>query len=65
VVIEKSDHGSDRRKQYFILGCERGGVYKETNKKLKREDTRSRKQGCPFGPHGYFMASKESNLIVA
>jgi hypothetical protein len=26
VVILKSDYRSDRRKQYFVLGCERGGV---------------------------------------
>jgi hypothetical protein len=29
VVIEKSDNGSDWRKKYFVLGCERGGLYKE------------------------------------
>ncbi|KAK2410665.1 hypothetical protein QL285_046018 [Trifolium repens] len=27
-VIEKSDNGNHNRKSYFILGCERGGVYK-------------------------------------
>jgi hypothetical protein len=59
VVILKSDYGSDRRKQYFVLGCERGGVYKLNNKKLKFEDTRMRKCGCPFRLHGYFHASEE------
>ena len=37
MVIEKSDNGNHNRKPYFILGCERGGVYKEPKRKLKRE----------------------------
>ena len=39
MVIEKSDNGNHNRKPYFILGCERGGVYKEPKRKLKRDDT--------------------------
>jgi hypothetical protein len=35
VVIVKSDYDSFGRKQYFLLGCEKGGAYKSTNKKSK------------------------------
>jgi hypothetical protein len=28
IVIEKSDNSADRRKKYFALGYERGGLYK-------------------------------------
>jgi hypothetical protein len=48
MVIEKSDKGNgDRRKPFFILGCERGGVYKEPKRKLKRDDTSTSKCECP------------------
>nr|XP_004487787.1 uncharacterized protein LOC101493994 [Cicer arietinum] len=53
VVITNSDHGSNCRKQFFVLGCERGGVYKGTKKKLKREKTGSCKCDCPFRLRGY------------
>jgi hypothetical protein len=43
MVIEKSDNGSNKRKAYFILGCERGGEYKESKRKGKRDDTATRK----------------------
>jgi len=48
----------------FMLRCERGVKYKGRKKKLKREDTSSRKCGCPFRLHGYFSASKQWNLSV-
>ncbi|KAK2377648.1 hypothetical protein QL285_078298 [Trifolium repens] len=35
IVIVKSDYDSFGRKQYFMLGCEKGGAYKSTNKKSK------------------------------
>jgi hypothetical protein len=37
IVIEKSDKGSDRRKPFFVLGCERGDVYKEPKRKLRKK----------------------------
>ncbi|WJX16270.1 hypothetical protein P8452_06321 [Trifolium repens] len=38
IIISKSDNGSDKRKQTLVLGCERGGVYRESKKKLKGQD---------------------------
>jgi hypothetical protein len=29
MVIEKYDNGNNKRKPFFVLGYERGGVYKE------------------------------------
>jgi hypothetical protein len=57
IVIEKYDNGNNRRKPFFILGCERGGVYKEPKRKLKKEDTTTRKYECLFRLKGYFLAS--------
>jgi hypothetical protein len=64
MVIEKSDNGNHKRKPYFILGCERGGVYKEPKRKLKRDDTATRKCECPFRLRGYFLSSQEWKLSV-
>jgi hypothetical protein len=64
IVIEKSDNGSDRRKKYFVLGCERHCLYKEPKRKLKKEDPATRKFQCPFRLRGYFLASQEWNLSV-
>ncbi|MCI15321.1 protein FAR1-RELATED SEQUENCE 10-like, partial [Trifolium medium] len=64
MVIEKSNSGSYRRKNYFVLGCSRGGAYKERTRKLKKEDTATRKNACPFRLRGYFLASQECNLSV-
>jgi hypothetical protein len=47
-VIVNSTYGADRRKQKLVLGCERGGVYKLTKKKLKFEETGTKKCGCLF-----------------
>jgi hypothetical protein len=58
MVIEKSDNGSHKRKRFFILGCERGGEYKEPKRKLKKDDTATRKCKCPFRLRGYFLASQ-------
>jgi hypothetical protein len=48
IVIEKSDNNSDRKKKFFVISCERGIVYKEPKRKLKKEDTATRKCKCPF-----------------
>lgn len=37
------------------MDCERGGVYKETNRKLKCDDTRARKSDCASRLHKYYM----------
>jgi hypothetical protein len=63
-VIEKSDNGSHKRKRFFILGCERGGEYKEPKRKLKKDDTATRKCKCPFRLRGYFLASQVWSLSV-
>jgi hypothetical protein len=54
IVIVNSDYGDGKRKQKLVLGCERGGAYKRTSKKIKFEETRTRKCGCPFRLRGYF-----------
>ncbi|PNX99440.1 otubain [Trifolium pratense] len=41
IIIAKSDNGSDTRKQTLVLGCERGGVYRKRQKKLKGQDRRT------------------------
>jgi hypothetical protein len=64
MVIEKSDNGSNRRKAFFILGCERGGEYKEPKRKGNRDDTATRKCQCPFRLRGYFLATHEWRLSV-
>ncbi|XP_045794240.1 protein FAR1-RELATED SEQUENCE 5-like [Trifolium pratense] len=64
MVIVKSDNGSYRRKKTLVLGCSRGGAYKEPNRKLKKEDTATRKLNCPFRLRGYFLASEEWRLSV-
>jgi hypothetical protein len=37
----------------IVLGCERGGEYKEMKTKLKKEDTTTRKCQCPFSVHNF------------
>jgi hypothetical protein len=58
-VIVNLDYGDGKRKQKLVLGCERGGVYNRTSKKLKFEEMGTRKCRCPFKLRGYFLASKE------
>ncbi|KAK2415732.1 hypothetical protein QL285_038190 [Trifolium repens] len=48
IVIVNSDYGDEKRKPKLVLGCERGGTYKRTSKKIKFEETGTRKCGCPF-----------------
>ncbi|CAJ2668212.1 unnamed protein product [Trifolium pratense] len=64
IVIAKSDNGSYRRKRYFVLGCERGGEYKERIRKLKNEDTATRKCNCRFRLRGYFLSTQVWSLNV-
>ncbi|KAK2358924.1 protein FAR1-RELATED SEQUENCE [Trifolium repens] len=65
VVIVNSDYGDGKRKQKLVLGCERGGTYKRTSKKIKFEETRTRKCGCPFKLRGYFHnTTKDWHLSV-
>ncbi|GAU25698.1 hypothetical protein TSUD_216270 [Trifolium subterraneum] len=64
IVIWKSDNGAYNRKKFIILGCERGGVYKERKKKSKKEDTAMRKTLCPFRLRGYYLASEQWSLSV-
>jgi hypothetical protein len=59
-----SGYGGDMRKQKLVSGCERGGVYKPTQKKLKFAETGTRKCGRPFRLRGYFHATKECYLNV-
>jgi hypothetical protein len=59
IVIVNLDYGDGRRKQKLVLGCEMGGVYKRTSKKIKFEETRTRKCGCPFKLRGYFHSTKD------
>jgi hypothetical protein len=58
IVILRSDNDSDRRKLFLVLGYEKGGEYKPTNKKLKFEELRTRKYGCLFRLGGYFHATR-------
>ncbi|PNX76807.1 hypothetical protein L195_g032766, partial [Trifolium pratense] len=62
--VGKFDSGDDKRKPFFVLGCERGGKYVSTNKKLKFDQTRTRKCGCPFLLRDYYLASKVWRLSV-
>ncbi|PNY01956.1 FAR1 DNA-binding domain protein [Trifolium pratense] len=64
IVIGKSDNDNDIRKQYFRLDCERGGRYVSTNKKLKFDQTSTRKCGCPFRLRGYCNADKTWHLTI-
>ncbi|KAH1261042.1 Protein FAR1-RELATED SEQUENCE 5 [Glycine max] len=53
-VIMRSDTetGSRERSSFFLIGCERSGTYKCRNKEFVRNDTGSRKCGCPFRLRG-------------
>ncbi|CAJ2675026.1 uncharacterized protein LOC123915382 [Trifolium pratense] len=64
IIIAKSDNGSDTRKQTLVLGCERGGVYRKRQKKLKGQDRRTIKCECPFRLRGYFLSSGVWKITV-
>ncbi|XP_050914620.1 protein FAR1-RELATED SEQUENCE 5-like [Lathyrus oleraceus] len=57
VVIERSKNGSDRRQAFVTMRCERSGTYQPQIRKLKRDDTGSRKYECPFKLCGYHIAN--------
>jgi hypothetical protein len=59
IVITRSDNGKGSRKLFIVLSCERGGTYKPTGKKVKFEETGTRKCECPFRLRGYFHATGE------
>lgn len=58
VVIERSDNGLDRRHTFLTMICERSGTYQPRIRKLKWDDTGSRKCECPFKLLGYPMADE-------
>jgi hypothetical protein len=64
VVVVRSDNGGGGRKSFIVLGCERGGKYKPTEKKIKFEETGTRKCECPFRLRGYFHATHEWHVTV-
>ncbi|XP_050889706.1 uncharacterized protein LOC127094994 [Lathyrus oleraceus] len=53
IVIGRSDNGSNRRQSFVTMRCERSDTYVPPIRKLKRDDTRSRKCECLFKLHGY------------
>ncbi|XP_058775948.1 uncharacterized protein LOC131650245 [Vicia villosa] len=53
VVIGMFDTGTSRRKAFVTMRCERSGKYVLKIRKLKHDDTGSRKCECPFKLHGY------------
>jgi hypothetical protein len=57
IVVVRSDNGGGGRKQFIVLGCERGGKYTPTGKKPKKEETGTRKCECPFRLRGRLHAT--------
>lgn len=53
VVIAMSNNGSSNQKPSVIYISERSGAYVPKIRKLKHEDTRSRKCGCLFNLRDY------------
>ena len=52
-VIERSDNGTRRRQPFVVMTCERSGKHVQKLRKIKHDDTGSRKCECPFKLHGY------------
>lgn len=48
VVIGRSDNDFNRRQTFVTMRCERSGMYQPLIKKLKRDETGSRKYECLF-----------------
>lgn len=48
IVIGKFDSGFDRRLPFLMMTSERSGKYQKLIRKLKWDDTRTRKCECPF-----------------
>lgn len=57
VVIEVSKTSFYRIIFFIIFSIERGGEYKETNKKLKCANTITQKFECPFRLREYYLTS--------
>lgn len=57
VVIGRYGNGSDRRQIFVTMSCERSGTYQPSIRKLKRDDTRSRKCERQFKSHEYHKAN--------
>ncbi|XP_058783295.1 uncharacterized protein LOC131657971 [Vicia villosa] len=57
IVIGRSDKGYDRRYTFVTLRCKRSGKYANHIRKLKRNDTDSRRYECPFKLCGYLMVN--------
>lgn len=57
-VIERPDNGSDKRRAFVTMRCERSGTYQPLIRKLKRDDTGSRKCECLFKLHEYRMTNE-------
>jgi hypothetical protein len=64
IVITRSDNGKGSRKPFIVLGCERGGIYKPSGKKVKFEETGTGKCDCRFRLRGYLHATGEWHVTV-
>jgi hypothetical protein len=64
IVVLRSDNGTASTKLFILLACERGGAYKPTRKKLKKEGLGTRKCGCSFRLRGYFHATRKCHVRV-
>ena len=63
LIIGNFDSGSACRKLKLVLSCERSGEYKGTKKKLKLEDTGSRKDEYRFKLRDYFSKEKYMEFL--
>ena len=54
VVTRKSDQGTSTKKARVVLGCERGGVFRDRHPKKgrKKRDSSTKKCDCPFAIRG-------------
>jgi len=61
IVILRLDTstGQRGRETFVLLGCERGGKYKQYKKDLLVTESGTRKCGCPFRLRGYPVKSGE------
>lgn len=57
VIIGRSDNGSNRRHTFVTMRCETSGTYQQPIRKLKQDDTKSRKCDFPFKVRGYRKAN--------
>ncbi|XP_050883417.1 uncharacterized protein LOC127086664 [Lathyrus oleraceus] len=53
IVIRRSDSGSNRRQIFVTMICERSGTYVPPIRKLKHDDSGSKKCECSFKLHEY------------